>query len=180
MTPVSQAPPASGPRTPWAALPERVKQGVADALGAAVVAARTQGGGFSPGVAARVVLADGRRVFVKAVSEDANPVSPRFHRAEAKNAAALPPEVPAPRLLATYDDGTWVALVFEDVAGRQPQVPWEGGELRRVLEAVERLARTLTPAPFPARRVGDVFTENFDGWRRLVDEGRVESAGLDA
>ncbi|MFJ8822040.1 aminoglycoside phosphotransferase family protein [Streptomyces sp. NPDC102467] len=178
MTQVSQAPPAGGDRVPWADLPEHVKEALADALGAPVVVARTQGGGFSPGVAARVVLADGRRAFVKAVSADVNPVSPHFHRAEAKNAAALPPEVPAPRLLATYDDGTWVALAFEDVDGRQPQVPWVDGELRRVLDAVERLGRILTPAPLPAPRVGEAFAENFDGWRRLVEEKRVERAGL--
>ncbi|MEV1022513.1 aminoglycoside phosphotransferase family protein [Streptomyces sp. NPDC050264] len=165
---------------PWDALPGHVEQALADALGAPVVAARTQVGGFSPGVAARVALADGRRAFVKAVSGDVNPVSPHFHRAEAKNAAALPADVPAPRLLATYDDGTWVALAFEDVDGAQPQVPWVEAELGRVLDAVERLARTLTPAPLPAARVGDAFAENFGGWRRLMEEGRVESAGLGA
>lgn len=176
---VTEAPPATGVRTPWAGLPSRVADALADDLGAPVVSAVTQRGGFSPGVAARVVLADGRRAFVKAVSAEANPVSPRFHRVEARNAAALPPEVPAPRLLTTYDDGTWVALVFVDVEGRQPQVPWLEEELGQVLEGVERLSRALTPAPFEAPRVAERFGDNFAGWRRLVDEGRVADAGLD-
>ncbi|NEB80393.1 phosphotransferase [Streptomyces sp. SID14478] len=178
MTPATPAPPATGVRTPWDALPDRVRDALADALGAPVVTARTQSGGFSPGVAARVALDDGRRAFVKAVSAQANPHSPALHRAEARNAAALPPEVPAPRLLATYDDDTWVALAFEDVPGRQPHVPWRGDELSRVLGAVDRLGRVLTPAPFPAPRVVDVLAPSFAGWRRLVEEGRVERLGL--
>ncbi|MFI6877928.1 aminoglycoside phosphotransferase family protein [Streptomyces sp. NPDC050400] len=173
------APPATGVRTPWAALPGPVKQALAEKLGAPVAHAETQSGGFSPGVAARVTLADGRRAFVKAVSAESNPHSPALHRAEAANAEALPPDVPAPRLLATHDDGTWVALAFEDVEGRQPQVPWDGAELRRVLDAVGELSRRLTPAPLAAPRVADALGGNFDGWRRLVDKGRVDGAGLD-
>ncbi|MHC5257007.1 aminoglycoside phosphotransferase family protein [Streptomyces sp. UC4497] len=176
---MGSVPSAVGVRTPWSALPGSVRRGVEEVLGAGVVEAVTQGGGFSPGVAARVVLDDGRRAFVKAVSAEVNPVSPRFHRWEARNAAALPAEVPAPRLLGAYDDGTWVALAFEDVVGWQPHVPWKGGELEQVLEAVGELARVLTPAPFPARGVGDELGAGFNGWRVLLDEGRVADAGLD-
>ncbi|MGW2345287.1 phosphotransferase family protein [Streptomyces sp. NPDC001661] len=176
---MTSVPSAAGVRTPWSALPQPVRVGVEEVLGGVVVDAVTQDGGFSPGVAARVVLGDGRRAFVKAVSAEVNPVSPNFHRREARNAAALPAEVPAPRLLGVYDDGTWVALAFEDVAGRQPQVPWRAGELARVLEGVGELARVLTPAPFPARAVGEELGERFNGWRVLLDEGRVADAGLD-
>lgn len=116
---------------------------------------------------------------MKAVSGEVNAVSRAFHRREARNAAALPVGVPAPRLLGAYDDGTWVALAFEDVAGRQPHVPWREGELGRVLDAVGELARVLTPAPFPARAVGDELGVGFNGWRVLLDEGRVVDAGLD-
>ncbi|MFI7343295.1 phosphotransferase family protein [Streptomyces sp. NPDC050085] len=173
------APPATGARTLWTALPDRVKSALADALGAPVEEAVTQPGGFSPGVAARVRLADGRRAFVKAVSAETNPHSPALHRAEAKNAAALPSDVPAPRLLAAYDDGTWVALAFEDVAGKQPEVPWNQGELTRVLDAVEELARTLTPAPLAAPRASEALARTFDGWRRLGEGDRLHHAGLD-
>ncbi|WP_437067805.1 aminoglycoside phosphotransferase family protein [Streptomyces sp. enrichment culture] len=169
------APPAAGTRIPWHALPEPVRDAVADVIGGPVTHAVTQSGGFSPGVAARVRGADGRRAFVKAVSARTNPHSPALHRAEARHAAALPPEVPAPRLLSTYDDGTWVALVFEDVPGRQPHVPWREPELRRVLDAVARLSRTLTPAPLDARRAEEALTRTFAGWQDLRDgaEGDV-------
>ncbi|WP_037670968.1 phosphotransferase family protein [Streptomyces griseus] len=163
------APPAVGVRTPWEDLPESVRGAVAQVLGGTVVDAVTQAGGFSPGVAARVRTAEGRRAFVKAVSARTNPHSPALHRAEARNAAALPVDVPAPRLHGCHDDGTWVALVFEDVAGRQPQVPWRPAELRRVLDAVGELSRALTPAPFDAPPAAEALAGTFDGWRRLRD-----------
>lgn len=176
MTP--NAPPATGVRVPWEALPAPVRDAVAELLGGPVVAAVTQRGGFSPGAAARVTTAGGRRAFVKAVSADANPDSPQLHRDEARNAAALPADVPAPRLLGTYDDGTWVALVFEDVAGRQPHIPWRKAELRAVLDAVGELSRTLTPAPVAAPPVAESLADDFRGWQRMIDEGDT-GEGLD-
>ncbi|GAA3135239.1 hypothetical protein GCM10010521_21490 [Streptomyces rameus] len=163
------APPATGVRAPWEDLPVLVRDAVAEVLGAPVVRAVTQNGGFSPGVAARVRTAAGRTGFVKAVSAEANPHSPGLHRKEARNAAALPATVPAPRLLGSYDDGTWVALVFEEVTGRQPQVPWRPAELRRVLDAVTVLARTGTPSPLDAPPVAEELADDFSGWRRLLD-----------
>ncbi|MEW2400147.1 aminoglycoside phosphotransferase family protein [Streptomyces sp. NPDC046862] len=169
--PAQPAPPATGVRAPWQALPTTVRAAVADVLGAPVARAVTQTGGFSPGVAARVTTAEGRRAFVKAVSAEANPTSPGMHREEARNAAALPHHVPAPALLGSYDDGTWVALVFEDVAGRQPHVPWHERELARVLDAVAELSRVLTPAPFDGPTVVEDLADNFRGWQQMIDDG---------
>ncbi|EFH28486.1 MULTISPECIES: phosphotransferase [Streptomyces] len=162
------APPATGVRTPWEDLPEAVRNAVADVLGEPVAHAVTQPGGFSPGAATRVRTTDGRRVFVKAVSGDTNPDSPALHRTEARNAAALPAAVPAPRLLGTHDDGTWVALVYEDVQGRQPHVPWHTAELKRVLDAVADLGRTLTPSPLDAPPAATALDRTFSGWQRLL------------
>lgn len=64
-----------------------------------MVQAVTQPGGFSPGVAARLLLTDGSRAFVKAVSPDQNGDTPTLHRREAVVAAALPSGVPVPKLL---------------------------------------------------------------------------------
>lgn len=161
------APPASGVRHLWADLPATVRSAVEDILGAPVVEARSQSGGFSPGVAARVRLANGGRAFVKAVSAEANTDSPDHHRAEARHTAALPPHAPVPRLLGSYDDGVRVALVLEDIEGRQPRVPWDPAELDRVLAAVGGLARLLTPAPVDAPPVAARKTSMFTGWRTL-------------
>lgn len=171
------APPATGVRHHWADLPDTVRNAVQDILGAPVVEARSQSGGFSPGVAARVRLADGRRAFVKAVSAEVNPDSPDQHRAEARNTAALPPHAPVPKLLGSCDDGTCVALVLEDVEGRQPRVPWDPAELERVLAAVGDLTHALTPAPVDAPPAAGRKTTMFTGWRTLHAAG--DTAGLD-
>ncbi|MFI6949607.1 phosphotransferase family protein [Streptomyces sp. NPDC050422] len=171
------APPATGVRHHWADLPDTVRNAVQDILGAPVVEARSQSGGFSPGVAARVRLADGSRAFVKAVSAEVNPDSPDQHRAEARNTAALPPHAPVPKLLGSYDDGTCVALVLEDIEGRQPRVPWDPAELDRVLAAVGDLSRTLTPAPVDAPPAAVGKTTMFTGWRTLHAAG--DTARLD-
>ncbi|MCX5202326.1 aminoglycoside phosphotransferase family protein [Streptomyces sp. NBC_00237] len=179
-TPSSQlsAPPARGVRLAWHALPDAVRAHVeADILGSQVVGATTQPGGFSPGVAARLTCADGTRAFVKAVSADANPHSPKLHRREARNTAALPPGVPAPRLLGTYDDGHWVVLVLEDVDGVQPRVPWRRDELDRVLAALADLSAALTPAPYDAPRTEDADAKTFRGWQQRLESGETE--GLD-
>src|SRR3954466_6975004 len=122
-------PVAEGVRLPYDGLSAGVRGWVDDRLGSRVVSAETQVGGFSPGVAARLICADGTRAFVKAVSAEANPRSPDMHRREARITAALPAAAPAPRLLASYDDDTWVALLLEDVGGAHPQLPWQDAEL---------------------------------------------------
>src|SRR4051794_29303188 len=74
-----QPPPAHGVRIEWQALPEHVHAAVEQRLGSPVVSAASQLSGFSPGVAARIQTADGRRIFLKAVSPVPNPDSPAFH-----------------------------------------------------------------------------------------------------
>jgi hypothetical protein len=66
-------PPATGLRLEWAEIPDDVRSQIEDLLGGSVVEARSQTGGFSPGVAARLRLAGGGRAFVKAVGPRVNP-----------------------------------------------------------------------------------------------------------
>src|ERR1051325_8267128 len=163
-------PPAQGARIPWEAVPESVREAVESGLGSRVAEAVTQPGGFSPGCAARLRLEDGRSVFVKAVGSEPNPDSPGLHRREALVAAALPPETPAPKFLLSHDDGDWIALVFEDVDGHEPEMPWRRDELDRVLEALTDLSHALSPAPIDAPPLTDRYGELFRGWRLLEAE----------
>ena len=105
-------PAAAGQRIPWEALPDHVRAAVEGWLGSPVVSATTQPGGFSPGVASRLVAADGRRVFVKGVCSTPNRDAPRFHRREITVAGALPASAPVPPLLWSMDEGGdgWVVL----------------------------------------------------------------------
>ena len=149
-------------------VPERVRGAIEEILGAPVVAAQSQPGGFSPGLAARLVLADGRRAFAKAVGAERNPDSPEFHRREIEVLAALPPDLPVPRLFGSYDDGDWVALVVEDVDGEPPAEPWRPAELARVVEAMAGLADRLTPSPIARRSIAALDEVAFRGWRSLA------------
>lgn len=167
-------------RVPWANLPADVRNWVAAELASPVVTARSQPGGFSPGAACRLTLADGRRAFLKAVSSAANPASPGIHRREATVTAALPPQVPVPRFRAIFDDGQWVALLFDDIDGREPEQPWRCDELERVLAAIDRMHELLTPTPVIAnlRTVAQEHADAFGGWRDLASAATTP-AGLD-
>jgi aminoglycoside phosphotransferase (APT) family kinase protein len=170
--------PATGARLHWDQLPGTLRHALEARLGSTVTESVTQPGGFSPGVAARLRLADGRRVFLKAISSHPNSDSPAMHRREARIAAALPVSVPTPRLLWSYDDGDWVAVVFEDVDGWTPVTPWRPQELGRVLEAVTQLVESLTPAPIAVETIAERLHEPLQGWRALEAAARANADGL--
>ena len=159
---------ASGTRIVWTDLPATVRRGVGLIVGSPVVEAVSQNGGFSPGTADRVRTASGARAFVKACSPELNEWSVVLHRQEARVAAGLPPEVPAPRLLGVYDDGSWIALVFDDVPGRHPTTPWRSTELLTVLAALTSLAGVAIPtglAGLPT--TAEELAEDLRGWHRV-------------
>lgn len=143
---------------------------VETALGASIVAAETQPGGFSPGIAALLTLAGGGRAFVKAVSHEPNPTSPDLHRREAHIVSALPPDAPVPRLIWSLDEGAegWVVLAFEAVEGREPAQPWRPDELELVLSGAAELARRLTPSPVDAGSAGDMLAASINSWHRVA------------
>jgi serine/threonine protein kinase len=158
-------------RIGWADLPSHVRREVEAVVGERVLDAVSQRGGFSPGSADRVRTTGGRRAFVKAVSSAANPHSPEMHRREARIAAALPAAAPTPTLLGSYDDGEWVALVYEDIEGRHPATPWLSDELRRVQAALTELASALTPSPLAdLPTAADALADDLAGWRRITAE----------
>lgn len=174
MSPVSTA---TASRLQWKDLPDHVRSAVEGVIGASVVEAVPQSGGYSPGTADRVLAADGRRAFVKAVSSAQNPHTPTLHRQEAVVSRLLPADLPVPRLLGVHDDGHWVALVLEDVEGRHPVTPWRHDELRSTLDAFAQLAERLTPSPVPALpSVRELLGHDLDGWSRLASD---QPAGLD-
>lgn len=156
-------------RPPWESLPPELRARVGELLGSPVVGARSETGGYSPGVAARVRCADGRRAFVKAVSSLANPHTPDMHRREARVTAALPPSSGTPDLLGVVDVEPWVVLVLEEVDGRPPAVPWRDDELTAALALLDRLAVEHTPSPVDLEPAAEVL--RLQGWASLAAEG---------
>jgi hypothetical protein len=179
-----QPPPPEGVRLEWRAVPERVRAELEQWAASPVVSAISQRSGFSPGVAARLRLADGRRLFVKAIGPEPNPDSPRMHRREARIVAALPESVAVPRLRWLFDEAGWVVLVFDEVTGHHPAQPWHPDELDRVLNGLVDLADGLTPSPLAVSMVGtaaDAVARNLCGWQRLneADEHAADREQLD-
>ena len=158
---------AGGVRMAWTDLPASLRTSIEQALGSPVVTATSQPGGFSPGSADRVVLADGRAAFVKAVGTPVHPDSPAVNRREVYALERLPLGLSTSRLLASVDDGDWVALAFEDLDGRHPHEPWQVDELDLVLDLLVDNARLLTPAPAGFRPLWDELGEDFCGWSRM-------------
>src|SRR4051795_8882002 len=157
-------PAAEGVRVAYDALPPAVHDWVETTLASPVVQAQTQPGGFSPGVAARLVCADGSRAFVKAVSAEVNPESPTLHRREIEVLRALPADLPVPRLMAAYDETPWVVLLIDDVDGEQPRLPWDEAELERVL-ALARTVNAVTGVALGS--IGERLAE-WAGWTKLA------------
>jgi aminoglycoside phosphotransferase (APT) family kinase protein len=149
-----------------------VRVAIGQVCGAPVIEARDQPGGFSPGMAARVRCADGTAWFAKAASGEVNLDTPRLHRQEASVLAGLDPliaagQLPVPRLHGTAECGPWFALVADDVAGRQPTLPWRDGELGAVLAALDQVTAALTPAPVAAPAIFEYLGTDFTGWQTL-------------
>ncbi|WP_188190961.1 aminoglycoside phosphotransferase family protein [Nonomuraea sp. SYSU D8015] len=161
---------------PWHEVHPAVRAAIEEFLGGRVVKAVTQPGGFSPAAAARLRTDGGRRAFVKAVGPEPNPDTVRLYRSELKIAAALPASVPGPRLLTGFELEGWVALVFEDVEGDHPELPWRRDQLDRVLEAVGSMSAALTPSPIDAPPIGEVLGSDLHGWHKLLAE---DTSGLD-
>lgn len=152
-----------GNRLHWDQLPAHVRTAISDAAGGEVVEARTQPGGFSPGLAARLTLANGERVFAKAATATLNADTADLHRREARTAATLPASTPAPRLLwsATLPDA-WTALLFTDVDGTHPTLPWREREWTQVHQAVVTLGHLPAPPLLPP-------VSRCAGWQSLLE-----------
>jgi Phosphotransferase enzyme family len=157
-------------RLEWPHLPPPVRAAIEHRCGSPVVAAESQGAGFTPGFASVLTCEDGSRHFVKAASTAAQRMFATSYREEARKLRALPDTIPAPRLL--WDiDGDWVVLGLEYVEARAPRRPWRPEDLDTCLDALEQLADRLTPVP-PGLELDSVADELAE-WPSFWDHVRA-------
>src|SRR5581483_4651284 len=78
--------------------------------------------------------------------------------------------------LSTFDDGEWVVLLFEDIDGAHPVVPWRDDELARVLAALHDLGVALTPSPVEAPSIEVALEPLLTGWRSFASAGTAPKA----
>ncbi|MBZ2199502.1 phosphotransferase family protein [Occultella gossypii] len=157
-------------RLAWSDLPDGVRSLVIEHTGE-VVTAHSHEGGYSPGMAATLVTADGGRAFVKAVATSFHERSAELYRQEAAVAAILPPDVPAPRLRWTLDDGDWIALGYDAAEGPGPVTPWQPDELREALELIATLGRVSAPRVDLITPLNEADT--FGEWHLLLASGEA-------
>ncbi len=134
-------------RLEWPFLPPHIRALVESRCGSPVVDAVSQGAGFTPGFASVLTCLDGSRHFVKAASTKAQRAFAASYREEARKLAALPADVPAPRLRWLHDADDWVVLGLEYVDSRPPHRPWRADDLDAALDLLEETAAVLTPPP---------------------------------
>lgn len=165
------APPAIGERITWADLPSEVRDGIEDVLGGRVVDTWSESGGFSPGTADRVRTDSGRRAFVKAVSPAQNADSPSLLRHEADHLEGLAGSRHVPALIGRYDDGEWIALIMEEIAGRCPPVPWSDEHVEVAMATLAAFAAETTPSPLRGlASTVEGLRPLFTGWTRLRED----------
>src|ERR1019366_6854709 len=146
-------------RVSWSSCPAELRDAVDEYFGARVIEAVTPSGGYSRDLACSLKFANGSRAFVKGCGPGSDEDSFALHRAEARIAARLPIEVPAPRLRALFEVAGWVLLAMEHVTGAPPAQPWVADELTKVLATVTLLREVLDPSPIDAPSVADRLGE---------------------
>jgi len=165
---------ATARRRTWGELPEAVRARIERRLGATVREAESQGSGFTPGFASRLLLSDGRGAFVKAADDATQPTFAASYRDEVRKVSALPSDVAVPALRWSCDVDGWVVLCFDDVRGHPPRRPWRSDELAAVLNTVTALSSALTPVP--AGLTVPTWAEELAGF--VTYWGRFKAAGV--
>lgn len=132
-------------RPTWAQLPTSVRSAVGRVAGAAVVDAEPPvRSGFTGSYAGIVSTGRGDRVFAKAGAPDQPHVVAALQQ-EATVLAALPPGIPAPRLVGFDSVDGWSVLVLEVVSGEMPGQPWTAAAVDAVHRACLAMADVGTP-----------------------------------
>lgn len=165
-------------RPAWRTLPDPVRRAIAERLPAPVAAVADQGGGFTPGIAAQLRLADGSAVFVKGVPT-AHPLAGTY-RHEGRVAARLRSGAPAPRLRWTATVDGWIVLTFDMVAGRHPDLEPGSADVGPVVDTVTAMSDALTPCPIPDLEPSTTARGDWlHGWDRLIHQTPPDLAGWD-
>src|SRR5262249_55923961 len=120
----------------WRAMPRELRDAITRTLDGNVLRAARVWGGYSPSPTFRLLLADGRRAFVKATGPDDNPFAQAAFAREARVYEQLGDVISpwAPNLYGSVECGDWRALALEDLGARSVP-PWSRGDARAIARA---------------------------------------------
>jgi aminoglycoside phosphotransferase (APT) family kinase protein len=162
------------PRLTWDDISVGVRAALEHRLGGRIVHTQASRYGFSPGLAGLVDVDNDARFFVKAAGPTSDEVTAvDSYRREADVTRTLPATIPAPRLLDVHDADDWIVLIYEQIHGRNPALPWSADELDTVITGVDTLANLATPAPPATAATVPAFRFNPRGWARMGEAGSV-------
>lgn len=135
---------ATAIRPDYTDLPVPVRRHIARELGGEPDTIRIAGGGYTKGFAARLRSGSGSELFIKAAGPE-TPMVRDMYREEALVTAALPTELPAPRLRFAADVEAWTIAGFEAVQGEPVTLPMAPETVRLLLDTWADAADVLTP-----------------------------------
>lgn len=138
-------------KLPWRNIPKAVRQQVDIALGAPVTRATRIWGGYAPTPTYRLVLADGRRAFLKGTFQDSNEFMRHALLAEERVYQDLSTVLSKwiPRLYATFRSDDWHVLILEDL-GSQSVPPWTPKKARMITHALANFHQSSLGTQPPA------------------------------
>jgi fructosamine-3-kinase len=163
------------PKPAWRDVPRTVREEVRSALGSDVVRGARIWGGCAPTPTYRLLLADGRRAFFKAIEPGSN----EFMRDAFATEQRVYRELPlmrdwAPEYYRAFHRDGWSVLLLEDL-GPQTVPPWTRGTARMVMHAVADFHRSTLGRRLPSwlPRLREKMVDNGSTWSWAADEDEL-------
>ncbi|HEX6655300.1 MAG TPA: phosphotransferase [Candidatus Limnocylindria bacterium] len=167
-------------KPPWSAVPTRLKDAVARALGSAVIRARRTYGGYGPSATYALTLADGRRAFFKGTYPLPEGSGVRWALTrEAMVYRHLGPVMRpwAPEYLGEVRADGWHGMLLELVDGT-PVLPWTRPKAMRAVESYAAFHASVVGLPGPSWLSRTQHRDFAAFWRHLArDEAAVDLLG---
>src|SRR5579885_681065 len=156
-------------KLPWSSVPETIRQQVAVALGAPVVRAMRIWGGYAPTPTYRLVLANGRRAFLKGTFAESNEFSRNALLFEERVYNELALDSWMPRLYAGFHHDDWHILILEDL-GPKSVPPWTPGRTRAITHALAAFHLSTLAKKLPDWLPGPEEGLGGESWTRTREE----------
>ena len=160
-------------KLPWRCVPRVVRQRVEAALSSPVVRASRIWGGYAPTPTYRLVLANGRRAFLKGTFQNSNTFSKEallYEERVYRELGALLSKW-LPRLYEIFYQDDWHVLLLEDLGPRSVP-PWTPGKTRAIAQALAVFHQSSLDSQPPAwltRPAEELAQEN---WTRMARESQ--------
>ncbi|HEX5416046.1 MAG TPA: hypothetical protein VFZ25_10300, partial [Chloroflexota bacterium] len=165
-------------KIPWQAVQPEIRRQVADVLGARVARASRVWGGYGPTPTFRLLLADGRRVFLKGVNAASNEFARRGLTKEEEIYRRAGDLIRGwtPVYLGSFHHGDWHVLMLEDLGPKTvpPWAPASTAEITRSFAEIHRLTlgaalpNWLPREPTPFGPAWEQIAEASNGFRHIA------------